>query len=151
MTPLALRAAGSARLAAAGVPRILVDLTGYGLVSAAALACDWGLLIGLAAAGLPYLAASTISFSVGMAVAYALSIRFVFPTRRAVSREAEAGGFFAVGVVGLALTQALLFVLVSKLGIAVALAKAPTAVAVFLFNFLCRRGLVFAGADRIRS
>lgn len=144
MTPLALRAAGSARLAALGVPRVLVDLAGYGLVSVVALACDWGLLVGLSALGLPYLAASTISFTVGMAVAYALSIRFVFPTRRAVSREAEAGGFFAVGFVGLVITQLLLFVLVSKLGLAVALAKAPTTAVVFLFNFGCRRGLVFA-------
>lgn len=144
MTPLALRGAGSARLAALGVPRVLVDLAGYGLVSVVALACDWGLLVGLSALGLPYLAASTISFTVGMAVAYALSIRFVFPTRRAVSREAEAGGFFAVGFVGLVITQLLLFVLVSKLGLAVALAKAPTTAVVFLFNFGCRRGLVFA-------
>ena len=142
-----LRAAGSARHAATGIPRVVVDLAGYGLVSVVALACDWGLLVGLAAAGLPYLAASTISFAVGMAVAYALSIRFVFPTRRALTREAEAGGFFAVGMLGLVLTQVLLFLLVSKLGMPVALAKAPTAIVVFLFNFVCRRRLVFAGTD----
>ncbi len=147
MTPLALPLRGAAP-AKARVPRVLVDLAGYGLVSIVALACDWGLLVGLAAAGLPYLAASTLSFTVGMAVAYALSIRFVFPTRRAVSREAEAGGFFAVGILGLLLTQALLFVLVSKLGVPVALAKAPTAGVVFLFNFACRRGLVFAASPR---
>ena len=126
MTFLALRAAGQAT---AGFPRVLVDLTGYGLVSVVALACD------------------AIAFTVGMAVAYALSIRFVFPSRRALTREAEAGGFFAVGMLGLVLTQVLLFLLVSKLGMPVALAKAPTAVVVFLFNFVCRRGLVFAGTD----
>ena len=141
MTPSTLRAAA---FVAAGVPRVFVDLAGYGLVSVVALACDWGLLVGFSAVGLPYLVASAMSFTVGMAVAYALSIRYVFPTRRAVSREAEAGGFFAVGILGLLLTQALLFVLVSKLGVPVALAKAPTAVVVFSFNFLCRRGLLFA-------
>ena len=146
-----MRAAGSDRLAAAGVPQVLLDLSGYGLVSIVALGCDWGLLIGLDGAGLPYLAASTISFSVGTVVAYALSIRLVFPTRRAVSREAEAGGFFAVGIVGLILTQAMLFVLVSKFGLAAGIAKAPTAILVFLFNFACRRGLVFAGAKEARA
>ena len=145
---MASRAAASARLAAIGVPRVMIDLAGYGLVSVVALACDWGLLIGLSGLGLPYLLASTISFTVGMGVAYALSIRFVFPTRRAVSREAEAGGFFAVGFVGLVMTQVLLFLLVGKLGLAVALAKAPTTALVFLFNFACRRGLVFAAASQ---
>ena len=144
MTPRASRDARSARLAAIDVPRVLVDFAGYGLVSVVALACDWGLLVGLSAFGLPYLVASTISFTIGMAVAYALSIRFVFPTRRAVSREAEAAGFFAVGLVGLLMTQAFLFLFVTELGMAVAIAKIPTTAVVFLFNFGCRRGLVFA-------
>lgn len=125
--------------------RFVRDLVGYGLVSAVALACDYGLLIGLTAGGLHYLMASFVSFSVGMAVAYALCVRFVFSTRRAVSREVEAAGFFAVGVAGLALTQVLLYLLVSKAGLGVALAKIPTTGIVFLFNFLCRRGLVFVG------
>ena len=86
MTPRASRDARRARLAAFDVAGVVVDFGGYGLVSVVALACDWGLLVGLSAFCLPYLVASTISFTVGMAVAYALSIRFVFPTRRAVSR-----------------------------------------------------------------
>lgn len=132
---------------AARTPRILLDLIGYGLVSVAALACDYGLLLLLVHAGVHYLIASTISFSIGMGVAYALSIRVVFSDRRAVSREAEAAGFFAVGIVGLLLTQVLLYVFVSRIGLAVAVAKIPTTGFVFLFNFLCRRGLVFVGRD----
>ncbi len=81
-----------------------------------------------------------------MAVSYALSIRFVFARRRAVSREAEAAGFFAVGLVGLMLTQLLLYGFVSWLGLRVGLAKVPTTAIVFAFNFICRRGLVFTGA-----
>lgn len=142
---------GPRSLLEAELPRVLVDCAGYGLVSAIALTCDWSGLIFLAAVGLPYLVASAISFCIGMVVAYALSIRFVFPTRRGLSREAEAGGFFAVGIVGLILTQAILFVLVSRLGLDVAIAKAPTAVMVFLFNFACRRGRVFTGAAGARS
>lgn len=128
--------------------RILMDCMRYGLVSALALACDWGVLVALVAVGVEYLVAAAAGFCVGMAAAYALSVRFVFPRRRAVSREAEAGGFFAVGIVGLLLTLALLFLFVSRLGIPVALAKAPTAAMVFLFNALCRRGLLFAASAR---
>ncbi len=133
-----------------GLPAIvsfLNDLVRYGGVSAAALACDAGLLVVLASAGLPYLAASAIGFCIGMAVAYGLSARFVFADRRG-PRGREATGFVAVGLAGLLLTQALLFALVSGFSVAPALAKIPTAACVFLFNFLARRALVFREATR---
>ena len=125
---------------------MLADLGGYGLVSVAALACDYGLLVALTAAGAHYLLAARVSFTAGMIVAYALSIRFVFARRRTLTREAEAAGFFAVGVLGLLLTQALLYLFVSRAGLTVDVAKAPTTAVVFAFNFLCRRGMVFAAA-----
>ena len=136
------------RHAESRVGRLARDFVAYGLVSVVALAFDYGLLLILVSCGLYYLAASTISFSIGMAVAYALSIRFVFAKRRALSREAEAAGFFAVGFVGLVLTQALLYALVAHGGMSVAAAKIPTTGLVFLFNFLCRRGMVFTGSRR---
>ena len=87
-----------------------------------------------------------LSFSAGMLLSYGLNGRFVFVDRCRISREAEVLGFVSVGIAGLALTQLLLFVLVSRLGLAVALAKIPTISVVFLFNFLCRRSLVFQGS-----
>ena len=129
-----------------GTRRFVTDLVGYGLVSAVALACDCGLLLLLVGCGLNYLVAAAISFSCGIVIAYALSVRFVFKDRRARSREAELAGFVAVGLAGLVLTQGLLLLFVSGLGMAVAVAKLPTAGCVFLFNFLARRGLVFAGS-----
>lgn len=130
----------------AGSRRFLLDLVGYGAVSVAALACDTGVLILLARLGVHYLVAAATGFSLGMFVAYTLSIRFVFADRRARSTRAELVGFLAVGLAGLLLTQGLMALFVSGLGIAVALAKIPTAGVVFLFNFLARRGLVFAAA-----
>lgn len=124
--------------------RLLVDLLGYGLASAAALACDAGLLVALTYAGLDYRVAAGIGFVVGMGVAYALSARCVFADRRAASRQQEIAGFVAVGLGGLVLTQLILVALVSGLGCPVSLAKVPTAGVVFLFNFLCRRNFVFA-------
>ncbi len=124
------------------------DIVAYGLVSLVALACDYGLLLGLVAGGMPYLYASLTSFSAGSAVAYMLSTRFVFAARRAASRRAEMVGFFTVGLAGLVLTQALLYLLVSRCGLPVPLAKIPTVGLVFLFNFLGRSRLVFATAPR---
>ena len=146
MTAASLHDAGRLHIGRHRLPRVVADLMGYGLVSVVALACDYGLLVALSAAGLHYLLAATASFTLGMVVAYALSIRFVFARRRALTREAEAAGFFAVGLLGLLLTQALLYVFVSHLGLSVGVAKVPTTGIVFAFNFLCRRGLVFTEA-----
>ncbi len=125
--------------------RFLIDLLGYGLVSLVALACDCGTLLLLVRAGTHYLVAATVGFSAGMLVAYVLSVRFVFADRCGAARGPEALGFVLVGIAGLALTELLLYVLVARLGLAVAVAKLCTTGVVFLFNFLGRRSLVFRG------
>lgn len=119
------------------------DLFGYGLVSAAALALDWGLLIVFVRAGLNYQIAAAVSFTLGMLLAYVGSVRLVFRGRRQRSLGAEASGFFAIGFLGLALNQALLFTFVHFAALPVGLAKAPTAALVFTFNFFARRTLLF--------
>jgi putative flippase GtrA len=127
----------------AGAHLFAADLIGYGLVSAAALALDWSLLVAFVKAGLNYQIAAAISFSLGMLLAYAGSVRLIFRGRRERSRGAEAFGFFAIGLLGLALNQGLIFGFVHYAGLPVALAKAPTAGCVFSFNFLARRSLLF--------
>jgi putative flippase GtrA len=126
--------------------RFLSDLIRYGLCSAAALGLDWGLLVGLVALGVDYLAAAATSFCAGMALAYFGSIAFVFPDRRGRGMLTEAAGFAAIGLAGLVCNQALLWFFVQGIGLNVAIAKAPTAICVFLFNFILRRSLVFATA-----
>lgn len=121
------------------------DLIRYGLASALALAVDYGLLIFLSKGlGVAYLTASAVSFLCGMGVAYGLSVTVVFKDRRNVRPSLEAASFAAIGLVGLAINQALIWLLVGHAGLDVAIAKAPTAGAVFLFNFLTRRTLLFA-------
>jgi len=122
------------------------DLFRYGLCSAAALALDWGLLLALTRAGLNYLLAATLSFLAGMVLAYVGSVVFVYRGRRVYPVLTEAIGFFLIGIAGLFVNILLLFIFVKGFGLAVGLAKAPTAVGVFLFNFLVRRMLLFVGA-----
>lgn len=130
----------------AALRRVAVDLFGYGLVSAAALALDWGLLVGLVRAGVYYEIAAAISFTAGMLVAYAGSVALVFNDRRQHGFAAEAFGFVAIGLLGLVCNQALLFAFVHCAGMGVGLAKAPTVACVFTFNFVARRTLLFAKA-----
>ncbi len=125
------------------------DLWRYGLCSAVALGLDWGLLTGLVRAGMNYLPAATASFLVGMVAAYVGSVVFVYRGRRPCPVLAEAIGFFLIGFAGLFVNILLLFGFVKYLGLGVGLAKAPTAVGVFLFNFLMRRTLLFVGAPGV--
>ena len=143
MTLATPRDVGLGRFGESWAAHFLFDLAGYGLVSMLALASDCGLLLVLVWLGANYLVASMLSFSAGMVISYLLNVRFVFADRRRALRDSETVGFFVVGVAGLALTQVLLYVFVSRLGLVVAVAKIPTTAIVFLFNFLSRRSLVF--------
>ncbi|HLH10256.1 MAG TPA: GtrA family protein [Methylovirgula sp.] len=129
---------------AAAIRLFASDLVLYGLCSAAALAVDWSLLILFVKAGVNYLAAAALSFLAGMVLAYFGSAFLIFRARRGRNFSTEIFGFFAIGFAGLALNQVLIFLFVHFGGLEVALAKAPTAALVFLFNFLLRRALLFA-------
>ncbi len=126
------------------------EFVSYFLVSAVALAVDWSLLILLTERfGLHYLASAAIGFSAGLAIGYGLSITLVFRYRSRASAAVELALFCLVGVLGLGLSQILLYSIVRYTGLSYVLAKAPTACLVFLFNFLARRALLFsAGTGR---
>lgn len=116
----------------------------YGLCSALALGCDYGLLLLLHHVfGVHYQVAAVAGFSAGIVVVYLTSTRFAFRNRRLESRSLEFAGFLVVGLLGLALTVALLQVFVEGLDVPVAIAKIPTTGIVFLFNFLVRRIMLF--------
>jgi putative flippase GtrA len=127
------------------------DLFGYGICSAAALALDWSLLILLVKNGVNYLVAAALSFMAGMVLSYIGSAYFVFRGRRARRISTEVLGFFAIGLAGLALNQALIFIFVHFCKVDVGLAKAPTAASIFMFNFLLRRALLFMSSPRCQS
>lgn len=118
----------------------------YGLASSVALAVDYGLMVALTElAGLHYLISSAAGFCCGAAVAYGLSVRFVFQERRVAHRGLEFAVFVAIGVVALGLNQLLLMALVEGAGLNYALAKLPVVGVVFLFNFLVRKMVLFSG------
>jgi len=90
--------------------------------------------------------AATAGFMVGLAVAYALSIRWVF-SRRAYARAPalEFVLFGLVGVAGLGITQVVLWLGSARLGLMPELVKLVAAGATFVFNYVWRRTLLFAG------
>lgn len=116
----------------------------YFLVSLAALALDYGLLVGLTSLGkVNYLISAAVGFSAGLALNYALSIAFVFRQRAIADRRWEFAGFAAVGLAGLVLNEGLMKLFVETAGMGYALAKIPATGVGFVFNFGVRRALLF--------
>jgi putative flippase GtrA len=123
----------------------LLELFRYGLVSAVAFAVDAGLLALLNFRyGVHYLVAATISFIVGGAVAYLLSIRFVFSHRRVESQAIEGPAFVALGLAGLAVNLLVMRLLVGQMGSPLLLAKLGAACGTFGVNYLLRKFLLFS-------
>jgi putative flippase GtrA len=124
--------------------KVFIDAARYAAASAVAFVVDLGLLLTLTRyAGWHYLLAATLSFLAGAAVAYVLSVRFVFSEHRLHNRKLEFAGFVLLGLVGVAINSLVLFVTVGRLGMDLAVAKVIAAGCTFLANFALRRQLLF--------
>lgn len=115
----------------------------YFACSALALAADSCLYAALIALGLGWSVAAAAGFGVGLLVAYASSVRFVFAHRSVDDARAEFALFAAVGAFGLLLTEALLWLLIEGAGVTPLPAKLLAAGAVFASNFTLRKLLLF--------
>ncbi len=136
-------AAGAPRRAG-GLVRLFHETWKYFLVSLAALALDYGLLVALTALGrVHYLISAAVGFTAGLALNYALSVAFVFHERRLADRRWEFVGFALVGLAGLVLNEGLMKLFVESAGLGYALAKIPATGVGFVFNFGLRRALLF--------
>ena len=103
-----------------------------------------GILVLLTEAlGIHYLASAALSFLAGTSLAYALSILWVFTVRSFSSPLAEYAVFVAVGIVGLGLNEALLWVFTEPLGVYYLLSKLIAASIGFFWNFSARRWILF--------
>jgi len=126
------------------VKQLLRDAVGYAAASACALALDAALLVCLIQFfSWWYLAAAAASFLAGMAVNYALAVRFVFNAHRFRNRNTEVAAFFAIGAVGLVINVSIMYALVDLIELHYLAAKCVAAGFTFLFNFIARRQLLF--------
>jgi len=93
---------------------------------------------------MPWPLAACLGFVLGVWVAYELSIRYVF-ARRHLSRapKMEFFIFIFLGVVGLGVTQLVLYFCIERLSLSAEISKIAAAVMTFLTNFLSRKVLLF--------
>lgn len=126
------------------------EALGYAIVSAVALAADFGILFVLVHFfDWWYLAAASVSFSVGVLIAYVLSVRLVFKERRLANARMEFLTFAAIGALGLAVNSGVMLACVQLAGLNYLIAKAVAAIFTFACNFLARRQLLFVGSTAV--
>lgn len=125
------------------MPTALREFLLYLAASAAALALDTAVFSLSLRMNLSLRVAAFLGFSLGLLLIYTLSTRLIFSQHRLPDRRNEFVGFALIGVAGLLLTEALLWLLVQRLGVAPVPAKLASAGGVFLFNFALRKALLF--------
>ena len=130
--------------------RINTELGRYFAASLLALAIDTGTLsVSLRLLHLGLAWSASIGFVLGASVAYLLSIRWVFKARAFGNTPTlEFLSFVAIGIAGLGLTQLVLWLGVTRLGLLAEAVKLAAAVLTFLFNYLVRKSLLFATTRR---
>ena len=117
----------------------------YFVVGGVAASVDIGFFFLFAKlAGFNYLVVAPLGFVLATWVNYRLSVRHVFRSGARFSRGREILLVYAVSAAGLLINQAVLYVLVGRLGVELMLAKFTATVTVFFWNYGMRNHYVFA-------
>ena len=112
----------------------------YIIVGGCAFVADFCTVWLLKELGLHYLVAGVFGFILGVIVNYILSKTLAFAGKKAnMSREAEFMVFVIISLIGLGLTELLMWVFTDGLGLFYLLSKAIAAVIVLLWNFFAKK------------
>ena len=123
---------------------VRIQVFRYGIAGLTAAAVDTGMLALLTElfGERLLLLWTAIAFALGLATTYILSIKWVF-SNRTMNQAAELTIFIIIGLVGLGLTELLVWVFAIKLDWHYLLAKITAATTVFIWNFTAKKLLLF--------
>jgi putative flippase GtrA len=126
-------------------PDLLREFAAYVAASGLAFGVDLGLLIvQVSLLDVPYLLAAAIAFSAGTVFLYWAATHRIFLFRRIRDPRTEFGIFVIVGLVGMAVNLAVLYVAVSRFELHYVLGKISAGAVTLGFNFCLRRLLLFS-------
>ena len=132
-----------------GVIRNLLgsELNKYIVSGLAAVLVDYTVLITLTELfGIHYLISNICGYMSGLLVAYTLNIRWVFRYRKYEQKtKLEFSIFIVIVLIGLAISEAMIFMLVETLALPYTLAKLVSIGAIFIFNFTAKKRFLFSG------
>lgn len=123
---------------------ILIQFFRYCFVGGLAFLVDYGLLYLLSdKVGLHYLLSASIAFIAGLVVNYLISTFWVFSESKYQDKRKEFAIFAIIGVIGLGLTEGLMWLFTDLAGLHYMLSKLVTAALVLLWNFIARKVILF--------
>lgn len=132
------------KLAVAETNNLLLQLFRYCFVGGFAFIVDYGLLYFFAEfCSFHYLISASLSFVAGLLVNYLISTKWIFRRSKLSSKTAEFVIFAVIGVIGLFLTDVLMFLFTDVLKIHFMVSKLMAAAIVLLWNFIGRKYILF--------
>ncbi|MCZ6501035.1 MAG: GtrA family protein [Gammaproteobacteria bacterium] len=94
--------------------------------------------------GIHYLVSNIFSYTSGLLVAYTLNIRWVFRYRKYKhTTKKEFSIFVLIVLIGLAISEAAIFLLVEQVALPYHYAKIVSVGAIFVFNFIAKKHFLF--------
>ncbi len=127
---------------------LILQMFRYVFVGGTAFVVDAGALWGLTRMGVNAYLAAAIAFAIGLVTNFLLSKTLVFTKENArVKGFAEFLSYAIIGVIGLGLTELLLFIGLEWLRIHVLAAKVIAAALVLVWNFAARKLLLYRHTD----
>jgi len=122
----------------------LIQLLRYTFVGGIAFVVDFGLLVSLTEfIGIHYLISAAIAFMAGLVTNYIMSISWVFNQRSIKNKSAEFAIFGLIGLVGLAMTELIIWSATEKLLFHYIVSKIFATIIVYFFNFSVRKYVLF--------
>jgi len=116
------------------------------IVGGIAFIADAGTLWLLSLTGLHYLVCAALSFIVGVMVNYLLSIKFVFSEKARMGKVGEITIYVIVSLVGLGLTEVLMWFFTEVTGFYFMISKGIAALIAFAWNFTSRKVILYRKA-----
>lgn len=119
---------------------LIKQLVKFGFVGGICFVIDYGVMVLLTeVAGMEYLLSCGISFTVSVIANYILSMKFVFERKDNMDRRVEFIIFVIMSVIGLGLTELLMWVFVDKADIHYMISKIVVTAIVMVYNFVTRK------------
>ena len=123
---------------------VFLQLFRYTFVGGFAFTVDFGLLLILTESiGLHYLLSASIAFIAGLLVNYVISKLWVFDKTSIKNPKIEFFVFSLIGIIGLGLTDLLMWFFTDKMNMFYILSKILTTVIVYFWNFFARKYFIF--------
>ena len=123
---------------------IFAQLFRYAIVGGVSFVVDYGLLYVFTEwLSFHYLVSASLSFIAGLVVNYSISVKWIFRHSKLSNKSAEFTVYGIIGVVGLLLNNALMYLFTDYFQIHYMISKLLSAVIVLGWNFIGRRIILF--------